>query len=240
MDPEDDKWISDKWIDDDWSDEAWKASCRETAEEDPVPEEFTPTEKFSPVKGIRDKNGVEFTLDCEVIVRYDPDRAPAHRGRVVGIGDVALPGEPVLKVRPHGSAYVETVGSRCCEVHEFDLNKWAECESQVEEAQHVLGRKSRDIRFGGEYFEEAQREIIKLYSRPKDWVRFLSYEDSIMSGGGYGGKSSVASSIKIAKHNKLLNDVDSYKITAQGRYEGAMLQKNGTKEINKIRRILSD
>ena len=68
-----------------------------------------------PVTGLRDIKGVALTLDCDVIVdhlrgwkshtslRANPS---AYRAKLVGIGDSGMPGNNILKVRPHGSTYI--------------------------------------------------------------------------------------------------------------------------------------
>lgn len=125
------------------------------------------TPSIPPVMNLKDVNGVVITLDCEVILERNRhilrNTEPTYRARVVAIGDPGLPGREVLKVRPHGSNYIETVGPADCEVHIFDDYLWTRAEEASAKEQDRLGRDLTTCLFGGFYFEPFQRFAIKSY-----------------------------------------------------------------------------
>ena len=125
-----------------------------------------------PVTGLRDINGVALTLDCDVIVDHlrgwksrTPYRASpsAYRAKLVGIGDPGLPGNNILKVRPHGSTYISSSGPEQVEVVMFDDYEWLGAETAAAQEQLRLGRDLTECRFGWFYFEEFQRTATSLY-----------------------------------------------------------------------------
>lgn len=126
-----------------------------------------------PVSNPTDINGVLITLDCEVIVNRFRDMASMKRdswfrAKVVGIGDPGLPGRMILKIRPHGSSYIEAVRPEAVEVHVFDEVAWVEAEGAS--ATHMMApgydRPGVDLEkclFGGFYFEQFQRGAAGVY-----------------------------------------------------------------------------
>lgn len=119
-----------------------------------------------PVVPPADIKGTLITLDCEVITNTFPEMRRMEswgRAKVVGIGDGGLPGRVVLKVRPYGSNYLETVSPRQCEVHAFDEYGWI---AAGEKAARRMADRNIDLArclWGHFYFEEYQREVARAY-----------------------------------------------------------------------------
>lgn len=117
-----------------------------------------------PINPPADANGVLITLDCEVLInRAGRLGLPTRRAKVVGIGDGSLPGRVIIRVRPHGSNYVEGAQPEGCEVHVFDELAWLAAE---EAAAHVMAHQGTDLAkclWGGFYFDQFKREAAKAY-----------------------------------------------------------------------------
>lgn len=122
------------------------------------------TPGIPPIAPPRGTDGVLITLDSDVIIdRVAKIGCSTMRARVVGIGDEGLPGRELLRVRPHGSNYLQGVDARRCEAHVFDEYAWLRAE---EEAARALDRKGVDLAlslWGYHYFDDFKREAAKAY-----------------------------------------------------------------------------
>jgi hypothetical protein len=125
------------------------------------------TPAIPPVTGLLSHDGVPITLDCEVLVnrlrRFMAKDATCFRAKVVAIGDPGLPGRPVIKIRPHGSTYIETAGPEDCDVRVFDDYAWLLAEEAAAVEMSRLGRDLSKCLFGGFWFEQFQRFAAKVY-----------------------------------------------------------------------------
>lgn len=120
-----------------------------------------------PVVAPLDRNGQVVGLDCEVLTNRFPTMRSMEswgRGKVVGIGDAGLPGRVTLKVRPHGSNYVEGFGADQLTVHAFDDHAWLMAE---ERAAKIMASRNIDLAlclWGYFHFNTFQREAAKAYA----------------------------------------------------------------------------
>lgn len=122
-----------------------------------------------PVAHPFDAQGHLVGLDCEVIVnRFRSYRGEMRdggwrRAKVVGIGDEGLPGRVILRIRPHGSNYLEGCGAGDVEVHDFDAYAWVKAEEKAAKVFMLRNVDLADTLWGHRYFGQFQAEVASQY-----------------------------------------------------------------------------
>jgi len=110
-----------------------------------------------------DANDNVLHLDIDVMAQRSSFRSQPIRAKVVAIGDEGLPDRPICRVRQHGSAVLSGYSTAECTPHHFDEYEWLAAET---EAARVMDKRGVDLTrcaYGGFYFEQFQREVMKAY-----------------------------------------------------------------------------